>query len=600
MGGDEQHVSRSGLVRENLTQHVHRARKSSSLSSNQLTNEYMVSFLVVVFKTMDVAQTFGVCSLLAYMAPGYCAFTVLLTLVLFCKTSGWPNERRADAPLLVEYFYKFGSVMLVPLCFMIIPNGIHNFMIFVSTSELEKEIWDDSKLFALWNPMVSAYISWFNSLLSFPFLQLLFALYLAIYLWYSTERLTAFRSCGGWSFPLTYKKHYVQYGMVFLQIVILGFAILKNLHDSHLQHKEGRKYVDCSYTDYLATQQIGTSREPQAGLLPQNNQTLSQFGEKPLNIESPTWMKPTPYALGLVERHGHNKSLWFPFYFTSQLQLNNWINQRGFVKTKESDEKKLVTLDKEQFLFKCDMYDIQAKCRHGVELMRFKSKKRSKEATMMVLREALSYVWLYIGSGVDACVTKLTSDTGSFVGESAGNWFADSMENKNGKAATGDELDLSQSDVCEVRGDNVPKKDFGPQVDFDENHQLQHLLVAMIALKVCGYVAVLCYTEYTVKDSKLVQFGYISTITCLAWVIFAPFACLIVVCMLAICIYNVRFTLHVFFYATAILFGLYYIFYYIWKGFKIGIMVIRQESANDQASDNDGTKKKKKIKQAPN
>jgi len=596
MGGDEQHVSRSGLVRENLTQHVHRARKSSSLSSNQLTNEYMVSFLVVLFKTMDIAQAFGVCSLLSYMAPGYCAFTVLLTLVLFCATPGWPNERRADAPLLVEYFYKFGSVMLVPLCFMIIPNVVHNFLIFVSTSELEKEIWDDSKLFALWNPMVSAYISWFNSLLSFPFLQLLFALYVAIYLWFSTARLTAFRSCGGWSFPLTYKQHYVQYGMVLLQIVILGFASLKNLHDSHL-HEEGRVYVDCSHETYIDTQQIGTSRKPLPGLLPQNNRTLLQFGDKPLNTESPTWMKPTPYALGVVERQGHDKSLWFAFYFTYQLQIDNWIRQRGYTPTKEADgNTKLVLLDKAQFLFQCGKNDIQAKCRHGVQIMRWKSKKHAKEATMMVLREALSYVWLYIGSGVDACVTKLTSDTGSFVGESAGNWFADLVENKNGKAATGDEPAVL-SDACEVWGDNVPKKDFSPQVDFDENYQLQHLLVAMIALKVCGYVAVLCYTEYTVKDSKLVQFGYISTITCLAWVIFAPFACLIVVCMLAICIYNVRFTLHVFFYGTAILLSLYYIWYYIWKGFEIGIMVIRQGSANDQTSDNNGTKKKKKIKQ---
>merc|ERR1711959_53466 len=122
----------------------------------------MVSFLVVLFKTMDIAQAFGVCSLLSYMAPGFCA------------SPGWPNERRADAPLLVKYFYKFGSVMLVPLCFMIIPNVVHNFLIFVSTSKLEKEIWDDSKLFALWNPMVSAYISWFNSLLSFPFFAVAF------------------------------------------------------------------------------------------------------------------------------------------------------------------------------------------------------------------------------------------------------------------------------------------------------------------------------------------------------------------------------------------------------------------------------------------
>merc|ERR1711990_582585 len=149
--------------------------------------------------------------------------------------------------------------------------------------------------------------------------------------------------------------------MILLPIVLIGFSILKNLHDSHL-HKEGRKYVDCSYPDYLDTQQTNTSKKPLAGLLPQNNQTLLQFGEKPLNIKSPTWMKPSPYALGVVERQGHDKSLWFPFYFTSQLQLQNWIRKRGFKSTIEADGiLKLVSLDKEGFDFECKKYNIQMK-----------------------------------------------------------------------------------------------------------------------------------------------------------------------------------------------------------------------------------------------
>lgn len=481
-------VSRSGLVRENPTKYV--KKKVAPLKKKEFID---TALLYVVFKLYCGADAVTTIVMPFFVGDSFWSITsACLTIVWLCFITLLKDiDRKKEAPYLVDLFFEYGPWLIFPVCKFWGPESVHFFSLLMGRGgDDTRGVLKENKVFAMFGPTISAYTSWFYSK-SFAFLVLAIVFILLVYWLYSnqgTDNQTKDHR-GVPNYSVEPRQYYFTLGVTAIFCI---FLILSSYYTLYKETQKG-DHITCDSAEYKWVWQHNKS---------------ALFPSEVDNVKQPqSFLHLTDYALLKCATRGIEPRNCFEYYWPSELQLENWYDQKGFTETLDGNgnRNKLVMLSDNELSIQCQIYNKQAKCVEGAE------NSPSKEgdspitgATRTLLREVYSATYMVVFFDFDALLAHLSCKSSIF----ASDWVAQGITSM--LVNTEKEEKKTQQHYCSISPSGNLKdsssKKYMHTLHFNQYFVPQHLNVEVLFLKSFGYLAILCSYVYEIKDNSKLEF----------------------------------------------------------------------------------------------